>query len=383
MVTGSRAEYGLLSGLLKALDADPGVRLQLLVTGAHLSPRLGLGVQEIEADGFEISARVDLALDDDTAPGVAKSMGLALAGIGGALAELRPDLMVVLGDRYEILAAVEAALIARVPVAHIHGGEVTEAAIDDSIRPAISKMSHIHFTAAPEYARRVVQMGEDPDQVHVVGALGLDAIENLDPLPLERLSEDVGMDLGGGFFLVTYHPVTLARGDALAPVDAMLAAFDEHPEYGIVFTGVNADTGNAAVARRIEEYVERNPGRAVAAPSLGQRRYLSLMGLAKAVVGNSSSGIIEAPAMRIPTVNIGDRQRGRLRGASVVDCGESRGDISAALGRALAPEMAAVIAAAEPVYGQPGAARRIVERLRRTEFDRLTKKRFHDLAAPS
>ena len=394
VVTGSRAEYGLLRWLLEALRGKPQVRLQLAVTGMHLEPRFGDTWREIETDGFAIDARVPMALAGDSPADVAAAMGRVTQGIGQALTRLKPDLMVVLGDRFEILAAVQAAMLARVPVAHLHGGELTEGAMDDAFRHAITKMSHLHFTAAEDYARRVIQMGEQPARVFVAGALGMEAVTRTDFMTRTALGEDLGraFDTAAGqpLLLVTYHPATLGHG---APADgagdgdaseagatAMLEALAALPAARIVFTGVNADPGHAAVDAAIAAFAAAHPERASLHASLGQRRYLSLMRIADAVIGNSSSGLYEAPALGVPTVNIGPRQAGRLRGPSVIDCGETAEAIGAALHLALAPAFRAGIRTGGSPYGG-GAATRIADVLAQVPVAGLIHKRFHDLPA--
>lgn len=392
VITGSRAEYGLLRWLLEALRDKPQVRLQLAVTGMHLEPRFGDTWREIEADGFAIDARVPMALAGDSPADVAAAMGRVTQGMGQALTRLKPDLMVVLGDRFEILAAVQAAMLARLPVAHLHGGELTEGAMDDAFRHAITKMSHLHFTAAEDYARRVIQMGEQPARVFVVGALGLEAVTRTDFMTRTALGEDLGRAfdtaVGQPLLLVTYHPATLghrttddgAEETPEAGAAAMLAALTDLPAARIVFTGVNADPGHAAVDRLIAGFVAAHPQRASLHASLGQRRYLSLMRIADAVIGNSSSGLYEAPALGVPTVNIGPRQAGRLRGPSVIDCGETAEAIGAALHLALDPAFRTGLRTGDSPYGG-GAATRIADVLARVPLAGLIHKRFHDLPA--
>jgi UDP-hydrolysing UDP-N-acetyl-D-glucosamine 2-epimerase len=380
-VTGSRAEYGLLQGLLRILSAEPTVALRIVATGSHLSPRFGETWREIESDGFTIDAKVPLPLGDDSAVGTSIAMSAALTGVASALSGLNPDIVVLLGDRYEILAAAVAALLLRIPVAHIHGGEVTSGAMDDAMRHAITKMSHLHFTAAEIYSRRVVQLGEPPENVHTVGAIGLDGLADLPALGREALAKSVGIELGEPLFLVTYHPATLGDRDPGEAAGALIEALKGFPEATLLFTGVNADTGNRAIADRIEKFVALNPGRAVCTDSLGRARYVAAMRIADAVIGNSSSGIIEAPALGTPTVNIGDRQAGRLRSASVVDCPEDARAIGAAIRRAIGAEFRGSIRGMTPAYGNGGAARRIADILRRHDVAHLTAKKFHDLPA--
>lgn len=376
--TGSRAEYGLLYWLMKAIETDPRMELQVVVSGMHLSPACGETWKQIVADGFVIDAAVEMLMSSDTPVGITKSMGVGLLGFADAFARLRPDLLVLLGDRYEALVAAQAAMIARIPIAHLHGGEATEGAIDEAIRHSVTKMSHLHFVAAEEYRQRVIQLGEHPDRVWNVGAPGLDNIERLPALGREELEALLGIPLQTPLFLVTYHPVTLGDHDAVA---AMRAILDALVEWGgsIVITGSNADTGNAGLRIAATRFVAEHPGGAVFVESLGATRYLSLMRLATAVVGNSSSGLIEAPAVGVPTVDIGERQAGRLRAPSVVHCPEDAGEIRVAIARVLSPEHQTIAAAKQTPYGCGGVAVRVARLLAMTPIDGLLQKRFHDI----
>lgn len=378
VVTGTRAEYGLLYWLIRDLHEDPDVELQLVVTGMHLSADFGLTVRDIERDGFPIAERVEMLLASDTPVGIAKSIGVGTIGFADAFQRLGPDLVVLLGDRFEVLAAAQAAMVARLPIAHIHGGESTFGLIDEAIRHAVTKMAHLHFVAADAYGRRVIQMGEQPDRVFVHGTPGLDHLVGMDWMSRQDLSDSFGLTLGSPLFLVTYHPVTLDDGSA-GSMEALLTALDAFPDASIIFTRPNADTGGRILISMIEAYVDRNPGRATAVASLGQRRYLSALRLADAVIGNSSSGLTEAPALRRPTVNLGERQDGRLKADSVIDCAESPEDIVAAIRRALSPEMQDVVADMTPVYGGSGASAKIAHTLKTHPLQGLIKKRFHDL----
>ena len=377
VVTGTRAEYGLLHPLLKRLAKDP-VALQLLVTGAHLSERHGLTYREIEEDGFGIDERVELPLDDDSPLGIARAAAAALGGIADALGRLAPDLVVVLGDRYEIFAAATAAHILGIPIAHIHGGEVTEGAIDDAFRHAVTKMSALHFVATEEYRKRVVQLGEEPDRVFTVGALGLDNIVSAEFVEREELERQIGFPLGGQSALATFHPVTLAT-DSVRQLEAMLAALDCFPELHLLFTGTNADAEGIAVQQRVQEYVGTRLERAHAIESLGRRNYLSAMRCVDFVIGNSSSGIIETPSFGIPTVDIGRRQKGRVKADSVIECEPREEDIVRAIERALSPEFREQCRNVVNPYGDGRAA----ERIESIVLDRVghlsPAKSFHDL----
>jgi len=383
VVTGTRAEYGILYWLLREIADDPALRLQVVATGMHLSPEFGLTYRLIEEDGFGLAAKVEMLTSSDTPVGIAKSIGLGTIGFADTLDRLRPDILVVLGDRFEILAAVTAAAVARVCIAHLHGGESSEGVVDEAFRHAITKMSHLHFTAAEAYRQRVIQMGEAPERVFNVGAPGLDNLRRLRLLERGELADTLGLAPGRRFLLVTYHPVTLENDTAGDQVVKLLKALDAFPDHGIVFTKSNADAGGRVIVRLLDAYVERNPGRAVAHTSLGQQRYLSALKHADAVVGNSSSGLIEAPSLHTPTVDVGDRQRGRLVAGSVVRCGNEVEEIRAAIERALSPAFRAALPGVRNPYGEPGASGRIKEVLKSVALDaRMLKKRFHVAGAP-
>ena len=338
MVTGSRAEYGLLSGLIHAIQDDPELELQIIATNMHLSPEFGLTYKEIESDGFSISKKVVMLLSSDTANATAKSVGLGFIGFADAYEDLRPDMIVVLGDRYEIVPAVSTALFYKIPVAHLHGGEITEGAYDDCISHAITKMSHLHFTSTEEYRRRVIQLGEHPDRVFNVGALGIENIKKVPLMNKEELEATLaGFTFGDKSLLVTYHPVTLENATAAEQIRNLLSALDELLDYKVIFTLPNSDTDGRVIIRLINEYVAKHSERAVAYPSLGLRRYLSALQYVKGVAGNSSSGIIEVPSFGIPTLNIGDRQRGRLAADSVVNSGTGKEEILSGLRKILSP----------------------------------------------
>jgi len=377
IVTGTRAEYGLLCWLLKEIQADTDLHLQLIVTGMHLSPEFGLTYITIEEDGFTIDAKVEMLLSSDTPVGIAKSIGLGVIGFADALERLMPDIMVVLGDRYEIFAAAQAALVARIPVAHIHGGETTEGAIDESIRHAITKMSHLHFVAAEPYRTRVIQLGEHPDTVFNVGALGIENFKRLQLLNKSQLELSINFELGTNFFLVTYHPATLGNIEPGVAMQSLLDALDNFPESKVIFTKPNSDTDGRILGQMIDQYALRNKDRVAVFTSLGQVRYLSALKLADAVIGNSSSGIIEAPACHTPTVNIGDRQTGRLKADSVIDCLETTESIVTAVRKALSPLFRKIVAQDVSLYGCCKSATLIKDRLKQASLN-ITK-RFYDL----
>lgn len=375
IVTGSRAEYGLLYWLMRDLQADPLFELQVIVTGTHLARDFGFTVREIEADGFPISRRVEMLLASDTAVGVAKSMGLGVIGMSDAVQQLAPDLVLVVGDRYEILAAVQTCLVLKVPVAHVAGGDTSEGAVDESIRHAITKMAHVHFVTNELSARRVRQLGEDPSRIHVVGSPGLDHLRRQPLLDRAALEESLAARLGARNLLVTFHPVTLQADDGKQQFDELLAGLDRLPGDVVTwFTRPNADAGGRALAEVLDAWVAARPECARAYTSLGQRRYLSLMAQVDAVVGNSSSGLYEAPSFGIPTVNVGDRQRGRLAASSVLQCEPQRQAIHDAIMAALNLDCSDAV---NP-YGDGQSAARIVQALQALpEREQLLRKTFH------
>ncbi len=377
VVTGTRAEYGLLRWVIEGILQSHVLELQIIATGMHLSPEFGLTVQDIEADGYQVDRKVEMLLSSDTPVGVTKSMGLGLIGFADALAELQPDLLLVLGDRYEIFAAAAAAMIARIPIAHLHGGETTEGAFDEAIRHGITKMSHLHFVAAEVYRRRVIQLGEDPARVFLVGGLGIDNILRLKLLDRGELETTLDFKLAPRNLLITFHPVTLEQDTSAEQMEELLAAVAELKDTGLIFTMPNADTEGRVLFRQIEDFCKRHP-RARAYTSLGQLCYLSCIQHLDAVVGNSSSGLTEVPSFRKGTINIGDRQRGRLRATSVIDCKPERDSIRTALERLFTAEFQSQLASVENPYGKGGASSAIVETLEQLSLDDLLKKQFYD-----
>ena len=331
IITGTRAEYGLLSGLMRGIKNDSELQLQVIATNMHLSPEFGLTYREIEADGFHIDKKVECLLSSDTSNGTSKTVGLAAIGFADAYEDLKPDLIVVLGDRYEILAAVQVALFYRIPIAHLHGGEITEGAYDDCIRHAITKMSHLHFTSTEEYRQRVIQLGEQPDRIFNVGAIGVENIKKIPLMSKKELEESIGFEMGDSCLMVTYHPVTLENNTAERQSENLLTALDQFKDCKIIFTMPNSDTNGRIIKLTIEHYVAEKPYRCIAFKSLGLRRYLSALQYVKAVIGNSSSGIIEVPSFHIPTLNIGDRQKGRICAKSVIHCGTKKDEIEAGI----------------------------------------------------
>ncbi len=375
VATGSRADYGLLHWVMRAIRDSGRLELQVAVSGMHLSPEFGLTARGIEADGFTIDARVDLQLSSDSGRGIGRSIGAGVTGFADALEALAPDLLLVLGDRFETLAAVTAALPARIPVAHVAGGDVTEGSFDDAIRHAITKLSHLHFVSNDDAARRLRQLGEEGWRVHNVGSPGIDYIHQLQPLDRPTLERELGLQLKRRNLLVTFHPPTVEPGLAAPQFAELLAALDAlGPEVGIVFTYPNADNEGRSIVALLDKFVASHPN-ARAFISLGQRLYLSLMREVDALVGNSSSALYEAPTLKKAAVNIGNRQKGRLQAASVVNSAPSRKDIAAAIGRALALDCSRVV---NP-YGEGRSAERIVSRLLEAgDRSRLLRKKFID-----
>jgi UDP-N-acetylglucosamine 2-epimerase (non-hydrolysing)/GDP/UDP-N,N'-diacetylbacillosamine 2-epimerase (hydrolysing) len=378
VVTGSRADYGLLYGLIKAIHEDPDLHLQLAVTGMHLSPEYGLTVREIEADGFPIAERIEILLASDTPVGVGKAVGLGVIGFVEAFTRLSPDIVVLLGDRFEIFAAAQAALVARIPVAHLHGGERTEGAIDEAIRHAITKMAHLHFVATETYRKRVIQLGEHPDTVFNFGAIGIDNIVDSRLMSRTELEAFLNYQLKDINFLITYHPVTLDLAGPEPAFREFLEALTMFPDAGMIFTMPNADMGNKAIADMIHAFAESHRGVKVV-PSLGRIGYLSAVQHCDVVIGNSSSGIIEVPVFKKPTVNIGDRQKGREMGPTVIQARENRTEIADAIQLALSPAFRESIQNAASIYGNGGTARKIKHILKTHPLNTLLKKRFHDL----
>jgi GDP/UDP-N,N'-diacetylbacillosamine 2-epimerase (hydrolysing) len=381
VVTGSRSEYDLLYWVLREIEQADDLELQLVVTGMHLSPEFGLTHRQIESDGFVISRKVEMLLSSDTATGVAKSMGLGMIGFADAFEFLQPNIVLILGDRFELLSAASAALVAALPIAHIHGGEVTVGAFDEAIRHSITKMSHFHFTATESYRSRVIQLGEHPDRVFNVGAPGLDNIRRLALLDRAALEKALHLKLGSRNLLVTWHPVTLEPGKTQDDFQTLLNSLDQLQNVKLIFTKANADTEGRIVNQMIDEYVATRTSRATAHTSLGRLRYLSAMKHVDGVVGNSSSGIIEAPSLAIGTVNIGDRQRGRVRAASVIDCEPHEKSITTALEELFSSQFRDCLATTvNPYDGGDNVAGDIVRTLNSCSLDGILKKSFYDLA---
>ena len=379
IVTGTRAEYGLLRWVMQGVKDDAELTLQVIATGMHLSPEFGLTYKAIQQDGFQIDRKVEMLISSDTSVGIAKSIGLGVIGFADALNELQPDLIVVLGDRFEIFSAVSAALVAGIPVAHLHGGEATEGLIDEAIRHSITKMSHLHFVAAEPYRQRVIQLGEQPHRVHLAGGLGIDNIQHLQLLDREALETSLDFKLGNKSLLITFHPVTLEKATAEKQIEALLAALSELKDTKLIFTQPNADTDGRRLIEKIQNFVSKHSN-ARAYTSLGQLRYLSCISHVDGVVGNSSSGLAEVPSFKKGTINIGDRQRGRLQADSVINCEPTKDSISSAIVQLYSADFQARLRKVTNPYGEAGASKFIVSTIKTVSLDGILKKRFHDLA---
>lgn len=377
ILTGSRADYGLLRWVMQGIKEDPALTLQVIVTGMHLSPEFGLTYRAIEDDGFYIDRKLEILMSSDTEVGIAKSMGLGLIGFADAFAELKPNLLVVLGDRFETFSAVSAALVARIPVAHLHGGEKTEGSFDEALRHSITKMAHLHFVATEEYRNRVIQLGEQPDRVFLVGGLGIDNIKKLRLLDRSELESWLNLRLEPKSLLITFHPVTLESTTAVTQMEELLAALGALTDTSLIFTMPNADTDGRLLIKMIEEFVSQRPN-ARAYSSLGQRCYLSCIAHVDGVVGNSSSGLLEAPSFKKGTINIGDRQRGRLQAISVINCQPDRFSISAALRQLYSQGFRAKLRDVTNPYGEGGASEKVLRILKNQDLSRIVTKVFYD-----
>ncbi len=375
--TGTRAEYGLLYWLLKDIQDDPELVLQLLVSGMHLSPEFGETYQQIEQDGFFIDEKIEILLSSNSAVGTAKSMGLGVLGFADALNRLKPDVLVILGDRFEALAAAQTAMILRVPILHLHGGEITEGAYDDAIRHAISKLSYLHGTSTEEYRQRVIQLGEQPERVKNVGAIGLDHLKRAEFMDVAEIARSLDFPLNQPYFLVTYHPVTLADEKPEQSFNALLDALDEFKDHQVIITYPNADDGGRRIIPLLEQYAKSNPQRVCAIPSLGQKRYLSTVKNAAVVIGNSSSGIIEVPSFNVPTVNVGVRQQGRLAAKSVLNCDPNKQSIMESIKSAINREYKTSNEHIQNPYGAGNASGQVIAMLKNMQFE--PSKSFYDL----
>jgi GDP/UDP-N,N'-diacetylbacillosamine 2-epimerase (hydrolysing) len=379
VITGTRAEYGLLFWTMKALQSDVDVELSICVTGMHLSPEFGLTYKKIIEDGFYITDKVETLLSSDTSVGIAKSIGLGIISFSEVFERIQPDLILVLGDRFEIFAACSAAMVSRIPIAHCHGGEATEGLIDEAIRHSITKMAQIHFTSTEEFKKRVIQLGEQPKNVYNVGALGIENINKLKLLNKNEFEDSINFKLKEINFLVTFHPVTLDSSSAEEQFNELLQALDKYENCGIIFTKPNADTDGRIIIQMIDEYVSKNSSKAIAFTSLGQLRYLSAIQYMDAIIGNSSSGLIEVPSFKIPTINIGDRQQGRVKAVSVIDCEANEFDIKRGIQKAMSQEFKEQIKFIQNPYGEKNSSVEIIKVLKNTELSGLIKKQFYNL----
>ena len=381
VLTGTRAEYGLLKPLIKKINNDAELQLQLVVTGMHLSSEFGLTYKEIERDGFGITERNEMLLSSDTPNGITKSVGLGTIGFADIFTRIIPDMVVILGDRYEALAAATAAMIHRIPIAHIHGGELTLGAIDDAVRHSITKMSALHFTSTEEYRKRVIQLGEEPKRVFCVGALGVENIREQKLMDRKSLSESIVFSLDKPYVVVTFHPVTLENNTAGEQFENLLTALDGFPEYHVIFTKANADTDGRIINQKTDWYVKQSNSRATAVASLGMIRYLSALKYCEMVIGNSSSGIMEAPSFKIPTVNIGNRQQGRIKPKSVIDCGNSIEDISTSIRKAKRLKTEGILDEIENPYEKSNTSDTILSEIRKYLTENKTiEKQFYDIS---
>lgn len=378
IVTATRAEYGLLKPLMELINNSDEVELQIIATGAHLSPEFGLTYKQIEKDGFKINRKVEMLLSSDTPSSIVKTMGVTMMGFAEVLPELAPDLLIILGDRYEMLAVASAATIFKIPIAHIHGGEVTEGAYDDAIRHAITKMSHLHFASTESYRNRIIQMGENPQNVFNVGAIGLDNIRNLKLLTKVELEEGLGIKFKKHSYQITFHPETLGELTAAEQFKNLLNVIDEQKDSFFVFTKANADTDGRIINQMIEEYVNAHTDKAVAFTSLGTLKFLSVVKHCDAMVGNSSSGILEAPSLRTATINIGDRQKGRIQAESVVNVGYNEKDIYNGFLKIQEPDFRNKLESVINPYDKGGAAIEIYNQIKNFRI-KNTSKSFYDL----
>ena len=378
VITGTRAEYGLLRLLMQGIRDDLQCELQLVATGMHLTAEFGSTYQAIEADGFRIDRKVEMLLSSDSAVGTGKSVGLGVIGFADTFEQLQPDLIVVLGDRFEILAAVTAALFFRIPVLHLHGGEVTEGAVDESMRHAITKMSHVHCVATEEYRDRVIQLGEQPERVYCVGGLGADAIKKVRLLDRSELEAALDFKLKEKNLLITFHPATLDGESATDQMAELLAVLGEMSDTGLIFTLPNADAGGRQLITMLQAFVVEH-GNARAFPSLGQLLYLSCMSFCDGVVGNSSSGLLEAPSLKKGAVNIGNRQYGRQQADSIINCQPTRQEIKVAITQLYSSQFQVQLPNVHNPYGDGGASDRVLAVIKQLKLDGLAQKTFHDL----
>jgi GDP/UDP-N,N'-diacetylbacillosamine 2-epimerase (hydrolysing) len=378
VVTGTRAEYGLLYWLMKEINNDDAMELQLVVTGMHLSEEFGNTYKEIEKDGFTIDNKVDISLTSDTEVAISKSMGIGIIGFADVFNDLKPELIVVLGDRFEIFSAVSVAMIAKIPVAHLHGGEATECLIDESIRHSVTKMSHLHFAATDEYRNRIIQLGEQPERVFNVGGLGIDNINKLKLLPKVDFEDAINFKLGDKNILITFHPVTLEKSTSESQFQELLKSISNLKNTKIIFTKANSDTDGRVINSMIDDYVAKNDN-TIAFKSMGQLNYLSALQFMDAVLGNSSSGLTEVPSFKIGTIDIGDRQKGRIKAKSIITCLPKKENIDSAIVKLYSPKFQEIINNVINPYGKGGASKKIKKIIKDFNLDNIVKKSFFDL----
>ena len=379
VVTGTRAEYGIMRWILEYINEDPQLELQLLVTGMHLSSEFGLTHELISQDGFQITKKIEILLSSDTPVGISKSMGLGIISFAEAFSEIKPNLLLIIGDRFEIFTAASAAMIARIPIAHIHGGESTEGLIDESIRHSITKMSHLHFTSTDYYKKRVIQLGEHPSRVFNFGAPGLDNIKMFQLKKSNEIYKTLNLEENDKFFLITFHPVTLEYDKTKEHIEALIESLKNFTEYKLIFTLPNSDTAGRVIVQKIKEFLAENPSRGKYFNSMGQINYLSALREASLVIGNSSSGIIEAPSLKTPTVNVGIRQKGRIKSDSVIDCKTEKDEISNAIKRGISINFTKSLISMDNPYGSGQSSRRIVDKIKNFDFTKVIFKKFYDL----
>ncbi|WP_346847879.1 UDP-N-acetylglucosamine 2-epimerase [uncultured Clostridium sp.] len=380
VITGTRAEYGLLKPLIMKMIDDKEIDLKLVVTGMHMSTEFGLTYKLIEEDGIVIDEKIEILLSSDSHVATSKAMGLAIISFSEYINRTKPDMVIVLGDRYEILAASISAMVANVPIAHIHGGEITEGAQDDVFRHCITKLSYLHFTSTESYRKRVMQLGEEPNRVFNVGAIGIENIKELKLLSKEEIEKSINFTLNKKFALVTFHPVTLEQGLAKIQITELLGALEEFDDMKFIITKANSDNEGRKINRKIDEFISKNPEKYIGFVSMGQLKYLSAMKYCSMVIGNSSSGIIEAPSFNIPTINIGDRQKGRLQAKTVINCDPIKSDIIKAIKRGLSKEFKDKISKIENPYGDGDTSNKILYEIKKALSKEIElKKTFYDI----
>ena len=379
VVTGTRAEYGLLYWFMKAIKNDKSLHLQIIVTGSHLMAEHGNTYKVIIKDGFKIDRKISILSSSDKPENISESTGVALKGFGNAYKRLRPDLVVLLGDRFELLSAAFAANISNIPIAHMHGGEITRGAFDDAIRHSITKMSHIHFTATNEYKKRVIQLGENPSNVHLVGGMGIENIKKLKLYKKEELEKILKINFSKKNLLITYHPVTLENSETESQIVSLLKALDNFKDINFIFTQTNADTNGRIIRKKINEFIKKNNKRSIMIKSMGQKFFLSTLKYVDGIIGNSSSGLLEAPSFKIGTINIGDRQTGRVKSKSIIDCDNSKKSIISSINKLYSSEFKKVLYRVKNPYDRGSASKKCVMIIKKTRLKNILKKNFYDI----